>query len=265
MTVVEKGGRDGIGRLSAVVSYFAFFSIFPLLLVVTSVVGMLANGSWSDRIRTSALSTFPVIGDQILNTGTGKLTGSTVTAVLAGLIALWSGTHAFDALEYAIHAVSHAVVDRPIGFLKRRLRALALLGILGTGLLATTVLGGVVAAADLPGIGRPLGYAVAILANAALLGVMFAVAIPGGDSWRRLAPGAVMGGFGLTVLHALGGWFLQRVVAKASDTYGVFAVVIGLLTWVKLIVTLVLWSAELNTVLADRALVAVDGQVIDGA
>jgi membrane protein len=265
MTVYEKGGRDGIGRLSAVVSYFAFFSIFPLLLVLVSVVGMLANGSWAEKIQESALASFPVIGKEIAGNGDGKLTGSSLTAIIAGLAALWSGTHAFDALEHSIHAVSHAATDRPIGFLKRRLRALALLGILGGGLIATTVLSGVVAAANLPGIGRPLGSLVTAIANILLLGVMFAVAIPGRDTWRRLAPGAILGGVGLTILHSVGSWFLQRFVAQAKDTYGTFAVIIGLLTWVKLIVTLVLWSAELNTVLADRATIAVDGQVIDGS
>ncbi len=267
MSVIEKGGRDGVGHLSAVVSYFAFFSIFPLLLVLVSVVGKVASDAWRTKIIDSAVANFPVIGDEIIKQGPDKLSGSTVTAVLAGLAALWSGTHAFDALEHAIHKVSHAASEAPLGFLKRRLRALALLGVLGTGLIATTALGGIVASAHLPGIGRPLGYLVAAIANSILLGVMYAVAVPGRDTWRRLAPGAVIGGIGLTVIHAAGGWFLNRVVnsQKASDTYGIFAVILGLLTWIKLIVTVVLWSAELNTVLADRATVATDGQVIDGS
>lgn len=266
MSVIKKGGRDGIGRLSAVVSYFSFFSIFPLLLVFVSIIGMMADGSWRSRIKDSVLANFPVIGDQILaNAGTGTLTGSPITAVVAGVAALWSGSHAFDALEYTIHAVSNTSSEQTLGFLKRRLRALALLGVFGTGLLVTAAAGGIVAAVDLPGVVVPLGFVVTAMANALLLGVMFAVAIPGHDNWRRLAPGAVLGGIGLTVLHAGGGWFLNRVVTKASATYGSIAFVIGLLTWVKLTVTVVLWSAELNSVLADRAIVATDGEVVDGA
>ena len=261
MTVIDKGGRDGVGRLSAVVTYFAFFSIFPLLLLLVSVTAMVVDENRRERITELALSNFPMLGDRLALT---KLEGRSLTVVVAGLAALWSGTHAFDALEHAIHAVSHAALERPLGFLKRRLRALALLGVLGTGLVVTTVLGSVVAAANLPGIGRPMGYLVTAVANVVLLGVMYAVAIPGRDTWRRLAPGAIVGGIGLTLIHALGGWFLSRVT-KASAAYGFFGTVLGLLTWIKLIVSVVLWSAELNAVLADRAIVPADGQVIDGS
>lgn len=261
MTVIDKGGRDGVGRLSAVVTYFAFFSIFPLLLLLVSVTAMVVDENRRERITELALSNFPMLGDRLALT---KLEGRSLTVIAAGLAALWSGTHAFDALEHAIHAVSHAALERPLGFLKRRLRALALLGVLGTGLVVTSVLGSVVAAANLPGIGRPLGYLVTAVANVVLLGVMYAVAIPGRDTWRRLAPGAIAGGIGLTLIHALGGWFLSRVT-KASAAYGFFGTVLGLLTWIKLIVSVVLWSAELNTVLADRAVVPIDGQVIDGS
>ncbi len=262
MTVFEKGGRDGVGRLSAVVTYFAFFSIFPLLLLLVSVAAMVLDEDRRDDVTNMALSNFPMLGGKVELT---QLKGSSITVIIAGITALWSGTHAFDALEHAIHAVSHAALERPLGFLKRRLRALALLGVLGTGLVATTVLSSsIVAAAKLPGIGKSLGFLVTVAANIVLLGVMYAVAIPGRDTWRRIAPGAIIGGIGLTLIHALGGLFISRVT-KASAAYGFFGTVLGLLTWIKLIVTVVLWSAELNTVLADRATVAIDGQVIDGA
>lgn len=261
INVSEKGGRDGVGRLSAVVTYFAFFSIFPLLLLLVSVTAMVLDEDSRERVIELALANFPMLGDDVELT---KLEGRSLTVIIAGIAALWSGTHAFDALEHAIHAVSHAAVERPLGFLKRRLRALALLGVLGTGLVITTGLGIIVASADLPGIGGPVGHLVTTLANILLLGVMYAVAIPGPDTWRRLAPGAIVGGIGLTLIHALGGWFLTRVT-KASAAYGFFGTVLGLLTWIKLIVTVVLWSAELNTVLTDRATVAADGQVIDGS
>ena len=144
MSVIDKGGRDGIGRLSAVVTYFAFFSIFPLLLLLVSVAAMVLDKDRRKQVTDMAISNFPMLGDKISLT---KLEGRSVTVIIAGIAALWSGTHAFDALEHAIHAVSHAAFDQPLGFLKRRLRALALLGVLGTGLVITTVLGSVVAEA----------------------------------------------------------------------------------------------------------------------
>ena len=46
---------------------------------------------------------------------------------------------------------------------------------------------------------------------------------------------------------------MRYVVKGASDVYGTFAVVIGLLTWINIQVRLILWAAELNTVIEARA------------
>lgn len=280
MTIVDKGGRDGVGRLATVLAYWAFFSIFPLLLVAVTIVGTLLEGDWKDRILNSALAQFPVIGEDIgkvVSSNEGSLTGLSWSTLIGAVAALWAGTHAFEAYEHAIQVVhlGHAEI-RP-GFLWRRLRAILLMGILGVGVIGTAVLSGMVGAAGIPGIGKPAGLAISVAANVAVLLVMYELSVPGHQGIRRLLPGAVIGGTGLALLHLVGGWYLGKVVAKAGDTYGIFAAVIGLLTWVNLIGKLVIWSAEVNAVLADRADTAdatvgrteatspaITGQVVDG-
>ena len=253
VAVAQKGGRDGVGRMSAVLSYYSFFSIFPLLLVFTSVLGSMMHGSWKTKLQESALANFPVIGEQISKQATHPLQGRNIATILGAVTALWAGSRAFDSFEQAMHIVWHGALQRQPGLLKRRLRAFMLLGVLGVGLIATTVLGGWAAAAPIGGLGRPLGFLVTIAANMTLLLVMYQVSIPDHQDWRRLLPGAVLGGVGLTILHAVGGWYIARVVAGASDTYGTFAVVLGLLTWVNLTGKLTIWPAELNAVLNERA------------
>ena len=65
-------------------------------------------------------------------------------------------------------------------------------------------------------------------------------------------PGAIAAGFGWWALQALGGWFVTRFVNQSSDTYGVFVVVLGLLSWTYLLGMLYLYSVELAAVLYDR-------------
>ena len=54
------------------------------------------------------------------------------------------------------------------------------------------------------------------------------------------------------LLLAVGSWFVDSQIKGATDTYGTFAFVIGLLAWIALSAQLMLLAAELNVVLARR-------------
>jgi uncharacterized BrkB/YihY/UPF0761 family membrane protein len=71
-------------------------------------------------------------------------------------------------------------------------------------------------------------------------------------SWKRSLPGAALAAVGWMLLLALGSWFVSHQIEGASETYGTFAFVIGLLAWIALTAQLILLGAELNVVLARR-------------
>lgn len=251
--VVQKGGRDSAGRLAALVAYFSFFSLFPLMLVLVSVIGLLLDGSMEDAIVDSALANFPVLGTDIAE-NVGAIQGSGWAFAIGVVTALWAGTHALDALEHAMHVVSKGADARPPNILQRRLRALMLVAVLGLALLASTALGIIAGSlSGIPFVARPAGLLLSVASNAAVMMLVYQVSMPERHPWRSLAPGGLTAGVGLTALYALGGVYVRVVVQGASDTYGVFAVVIGLLSWLQLIASVVIWSAELNSVLAARA------------
>jgi len=62
----------------------------------------------------------------------------------------------------------------------------------------------------------------------------------------------VVGGVAFTVLQLVGGAVVGHNVRGASETYGTFAVVIGLLTWLYLLAQMSVASAEVNVVAARR-------------
>jgi membrane protein len=253
-TFIDKIGRDGVGRLTAVVTYYAFFSLFPMLLVFVSVLGMLLNGPRRDDILDSALANFPVLGDDITG-DIGTLEGRGMTLLIGLVAAIWAGTHAFEAFEYAMHVVWHGTQVRLPGYVHRRLRALFMMLLFGGAVLVSTAATIISAkVTDYVGWSPHFGILGAGAVNAATLLVMFQVSMPKQQSWKALAPGAITGGFGLVGLQLLGSWYIDRVVAGATNTYGVFAGVLGLLSWLQLVVTLTIYSAELNSVLSTRAL-----------
>ncbi len=145
LAVLQKYADDQGGYLAATVSYYGFFATFPLLLVLTTVLGFLLQGhqQLERTIVGSALGQFPVIGPQLSG---GSLQGSALALGLAlglGLAAaLWAGMGVFLAAENAMNQLWGVPFKRRPNPIQARGRALLLLLLLGGGTLATTVLGG---------------------------------------------------------------------------------------------------------------------------
>jgi len=251
MAVVKKFADDQGGNLSALIAYYGFFSLFPLLLVLVTGLGFVLDGNPDAQraVVDSALKDIPIVGDQIR---AGSLTGSP-TALVVGLVgAVLSGLGVTLAAQTAfqrVHGVPHR--ERP-DFLFSRLRGLGLLAILGTLQIVSTVASGLVTG----GFGGPLlvvaGIAVSLATNLMLFFAAFRLLTDNDIATHRLWPGIVSATILWTALQAVGGAYIGHVVKGAGATYGTFATVIGLLTWIFLGARIVVYSAELNSVLAER-------------
>ena len=251
IAVIKKFGDDQGGGLAALVAYYAFFSLFPLLLVFVTALGFVLQGSPSVErsVEHSVLGQFPVIGGQLhahaLRGHVLTLVIGIVTSLLAGLGVTQAAQNAFD----RVWAVPHK--DRP-DFLRSRLRGLALLVTLGLLFLAATVASGVVTG----GLGGPLtklvGILISLVLNFALFFAAFRWMTAASVANRDLRVGVIVAGVLWTVLQAVGGLYINRVLKKSSGTYGEFALVIALLVWLHLGAQMTLYAAEINVVLTRR-------------
>src|SRR5438552_14306961 len=139
--VFKHFGDDEAGNLAALVAYYGFFSLFPLLLVLVTTLGFVLRGhpDMQERILHSTLAQFPVIGDQIQ---THRLDANGV-GLAVGLIGLvWGGLGAMQAAENSMNTVSAVPKERRPNFLYSRARAVLMLAVLGVALPATTGLAG---------------------------------------------------------------------------------------------------------------------------
>lgn len=251
LAVVKRYGEHNGGRLSAAIAYFSFFSLFPLLLVFVSVLDIVIGDrpDLRDDIADSVLGNIPLIGTRVESPATA-ISGNYLTVGVGIATALWAGMGAVVALEGALNTVWDVRPSKRPNFLFARLRALGVLLALLVGVTATFAVGSLGRAIDL-GVLAAIGT---LLANAALnvLGmlVVFRLLTATSDPWRHHLPGAVVGGLAVFALQQLGGALADRYVANASDTYGTFAVVIGLLVWLHFVSQAIVLSAELNAVTA---------------
>jgi membrane protein len=248
LAVSRKYADDQGGYLAATITYYCFFSIFPLLLVFTTLLGFALHGNphLQARIVSSALAQFPVIGHQL---GTHSLHGSGLALGLGLAAALWAGMGAVLAAENAMDQLWGVPFTRRPGFLRARVQALALLLALAVWAIGGTVLAG----AATVGTGYGIGWKILLVLGSTLLDFglfWFAFrALTSQDvSWRMLRGGAAAAAVGYEALQLVGGYYVGHAVASAGNTYGTFALVIGLLSFIYLAVHITLLAAESNVV-----------------
>jgi len=247
VAVVKKFGDDGANREAALIAWWGFFALFPLLLLFTSVLGFVLAGdpSAQQSIQHGALSNFPVVGDQIK---AGHLHGNVLAVVIGGVGALLSGIAVTLAVQDAFNK-AYAVPkrERP-NPLKARLRGLGLLVILG--LLQILATGAASVVSLLGGTGAAVvGVAVGLVVNIVLFFAVFRLLTDSSVPTRHLYPGIALASVLWTALLSVAGIYTKHVIAHASNTYGLFATVIGLLTWLYVGARVLVYSAEINTVL----------------
>jgi uncharacterized BrkB/YihY/UPF0761 family membrane protein len=227
-------------------------SFFPLLLLLASVLGFLLedNSDLKERVLDSALSQFPIIGDQLSHPQ--GLRGSGVAVVVGGLVALYGALGVAQALQNAMNvawSVPRNLRPNPV---KARLRSLLLIGTAGIAVLATTILS---ARRHRRGRQRPVHWMGPGArdrrrrgAQRSRLLVAFRLSTASKLGVREVAPGAIVAAVIWQVLQLFGTAYVTNVVRDASITYGVFAVVLGLLAWIFLAALGVVLSVEINVV-----------------
>jgi membrane protein len=226
------------------------------------------NPDLQGDIVDSTLTQFPILGPDIRE-NVGAIDGN-LFALLIGIAAtLWAGLGAIQAMEHAMNTVWCVPAKQRPNFVVAKLRALVMLPIIGGGFLGVALLGGTGTA------GSNLGMLVAFIGaalGAALATGMFLVGFRVMTNrdlpWQAHLPGAILAGVLFIALQLVGGLYVEHVVKGASQTYGVFAVVIGLLSWMALQAQFAVVAAEVNVVrhehLWPRALAEDDGDD-DGA
>ncbi|OAN39963.1 YihY/virulence factor BrkB family protein [Mycolicibacterium iranicum] len=253
IAVVYKYLDDQGGYLAALLTYYAFVSLFPLLLLLTTTLGVVLwnRPEWRAQIVDSAISQFPLIGEQLSRPE--SLSGGTTAVVIGILGALYGGLGVGQALQNAMDNVwSVPRFDRrdPI---KSRVHSLLLLVVLGSALVATTLLTGLGRNwANLGFVGTAGVVTASVLLNTAVCAVAFRVTTVRPLTWAQVLPGAVLAAVVWQGLQWFGATYVSHVVASASVTNSVFAIVLGLLAFLYLVSTALMLCAEINVVRVDR-------------
>jgi inner membrane protein YhjD len=251
--VVKKFSDDQASQLAALIAYYAFFSLFPLLLVFVTVLGFVLQGNPSaqNSVLHSTLSQFPIIGNQ-LQRDVHSLKGSGIALAIGLIGSLLAGLGITGATQNAFSQVWYIPRKRRPNFLVWRLRGVVLLAALGLLFIVSTAVAGFVTA-QTAGVVEVLGgILVALAVNLLLFFTAFRLLTSEEIATGDLLPGVVVAAVLWQILQHIGGYYVEHVVRHAKETSGLFALVLGLLAWLYLGAQVTLLAAEVNVVRARR-------------
>jgi membrane protein len=253
MAVVKKFSEDQSTNLAAMVAFWAFFSVFPLLLVFVTVLAyVLPDASTKANVLHHVASFLPLVDTSTVR----SLSGSWWTLVVGVLTALWSGLAVVKTLQTAFNSVWEVPMAERPKFLETIQRAVLVLATIGLGLVLSTVISsfvtGTATGIHLGWAGRLLGYVIAIALDVGLLVAAFRMLTDRDITTRDVLPGALLSGVMFWVLQQLSSFIISRHLQSAQSTYGTFATVITLLWWFYLQGQITMLGAQLNVVLKRR-------------
>src|SRR5215471_17295062 len=259
--VIKKYGDDNGGALASNLAYSAFVSIFPLLLILTTILGLVA--SVDPSVRTEVLNAVagqvPLIG-KTLTGNVHQLQRSSIIGLIVGFVVLiWGASGLAQAGLFTMAQVWNLPGPARPGYVQRLGRALLFLGLLGGGAIVTTGLASLPTYLQHTSLATHLPHdwfwfdllifvVTAVFGAGMYLGA-FRALTPKGVPTRSLLPGAITGGILWTVLQVLGTWLVHRFL-HSNSAYGVFASLLGLLAWIFLAIEITVYSAEIDVVLA---------------
>jgi YihY family inner membrane protein len=246
--VAQKFGNDQAGGKAVLIAYYGLFALFPLLLLMATVLGFVLAGdpALQHRLVSSALGNFPIIGSQLQKDT--PLKGSVLAVVIGSLGTIYGAQGLGQAAVNAMNTIWNVPFKSWPNFFGRRLRGYFWLAVLGLATVGTTTLAGF----GTTWLHGPLGWfwttGVSSIVNLGVFYIVFKVLTSEPLGWRDIWLGVVLATVFWEGLQTVGGYYVRHSLAHANATYGFFAIVIGLLSWLFVAAQLTLYAAEVNVV-----------------
>jgi membrane protein len=254
VAMTKKFAEERAWNLAALIAYYAFASMFPLLLIFVTVLDLVLRNDpkLREQLLDSALSQYPVIGDH-LKANVQGLSSTGLALGLALLVTLYAARGVAVAMQNAVNTIWGVPVYRRPRFPRSLARNLGLIAVIGPGMIATITLSSVAGGTGhLSGAAaRVAATGVSLVLNIGLFWLGFRIATAPEVASRDLRLSAVLSATGWQALQLIGGYLVGHQLATKS-VYGAFGIVLGLLAWFYLQAQLTLFLVELNVVRSRR-------------
>lgn len=246
--VIKKYGDDQGGYQAALITYYGFLSLFPLLIVATSIIQIISRGNEAlkDRLTSSIASFFPAIGESLsASIQTSSKTGFALVTGLA--ITFYGAKGVADAIQQALNHVWEVPRSRRPGFPRSTLRSLGLIVFAGFAALASALVSGLATGNQSIAIKILLSLASATILFGMFWGI-FTYAVAYQRKRRSNISGAAVAAIGLFLLQTFGVYLVKNQLKNQQGLGAQLAMVLAILFWIYLQAQVFLYAAEVSTV-----------------
>jgi len=252
--VVKKYSEDSAGTQAALLTYYGFLSLFPLLMVLTTVANnaLRNNPELKDKVIGGLTDYFPLLGDQLSSHVQG-LGGSGLALMIGILFTLYGARGVADAFRKVVQHIWHVPELKSENFPKSLLKSVVILVVGGLGFITASVLAGLAGAAGHAPIFRLLPILLNLFILFWLFNFLLNFSLPHRVPFKHTRAGAAAAAIGLVILQLLGGYILARQLKNLDALYSYFAIALGLMFWIYLQAQIMCYAIEIAYVKSHRA------------
>ncbi|MFL6139599.1 MAG: YihY/virulence factor BrkB family protein [Frankiaceae bacterium] len=249
LATLKKFQEDQTTNLAGLVAFWAFFSVFPLLLVLVTLLGYFdASQSVMNNIRQM----LPILEEQ----KPSALNGNALALVVGIVSAMWSGMAVVRTAQYAFNTIWEVPMNERPKLVEQTVRSLKVLAVVGVGLVLSTVVTGFLTSTAndiLPAVASSIiGPAIALALDIGLFVAAFRLLTDRAITTKQVLPGALLAGVVFWALQLASTLIIGRYLQNAQATYAAMATAITMLWWFYLQAIVTLLGVQLNVVLAHR-------------
>jgi membrane protein len=251
--VVAKFGQDQASNQAALIAYYAFLSLFPLLLVAVTVLQLVMSHNPAARahIINALLASFPALGTQLQH-NVHSLHATGFTLAISLVLTLFGALGIASALQNAFNHVWRVPLTKRPPLLSSYARSLGLLLTIGLGMIVSTTVTGYATGGHHAASLRVIAFILAFVINVAVFWIAFILGTARSITRREVFLGAVIAAFAWLILQALGSFLVLRQIQHTSALYGTFALVLGLMWWLYLQAQITVYAMEINVVKVQK-------------
>lgn len=254
VAVVKRYGDEKVGKQAALITYYGFLSLFPLLLAFLTIINMVAFGDpdLQTKISNQAFQYFPALGKE-LQDNVQALHANGWALLIQLLVLIYGARGVAVSLQDAFNYVWHTDTDHKANFILDNLRSLAMIFAVGIGVTVGTIISYFITKVV------NIGFDGAILITLVNLGItigLFLAVFRLGTSPRikskHLLLGAIITGFGVLIVQQLGVVVMSHYLPRLEGIYGSFALTLGMLFWIYLQAQVIMYALVTTAVQAQR-------------
>lgn len=251
--VIKKYGEDNTGYHAALLTYYGFLALFPLLMVATTVINhIVGSDSELGQTLTDAMANyFPLLGDQLASNVSG-LKGSGFALLSGLLLSLYGARGVADVFRKGIQDIWDVPQNQREGFPKAQLKSLATVVVGGAGFILAAVIASWASTIGSGWAFRGLSLLINLFILFWLFNFLINLSLPKQIGFKDIRLGAAVAAVGLVILQFVGTYFLARQLKTLDALYSYFAVALGLMFWIYLQAQVLFYSVEVAVVSSKR-------------